>query len=248
MTSMTRRATLRLAVLALPVAAVACIGGTTNLPTEQTLTVDSSSSTSGSGGGVGGFAVGLYKLTSFNGSALPDTIVKDSVEIGDSTRIVTAILDSAELQLDTDSTVIEKDYFQLPRDVRAGPLLSPPTPAFNLAYAIVTDSVICTGGTYIDTSAQQTSINITQQSCGTYGASFTRLASTYTIAGDSLTGSMFYQYYDSAATLNWPVYENTATLTWKYYSIPIVSAQHGTTAPRGKGGVRKARRIAILSH
>jgi hypothetical protein len=245
MTSMTRRAILRLAALALPVAAVACVGGVDNPPIPQQLTIDSTGNAASGGGG--GFAVGLYKLSTYNGATLPDTLVKDSVDQGDTTRIVTAILDSAELQLDTDSTVIEKDYFLLARDVRAGGGLSPASPSFNLAYAVVTDSVICTGGTYIDTSAQQTSLNVTQQTCNTYGGSFTRLGTTYTVA-DSLTGTMFYQYYDSAASLNQPVYASTATLVWDYFSVPIISAQHGTAAPRGKSGARKARRIAIQSH
>jgi hypothetical protein len=244
MTSTIRRAIVRLAAMALPVAAVSCIGGVDNKFEPQQITPLGGGSSSG--GTTGGYAVGLYKMSAFNGGTLPDTIIApgvDSVENGDSTRIIVAILDSAELQLDTDSTVIEKDYFQLARDVRAGAGISNPTLTFNLAYAIMTDSVICTGGTYVDTSSEQTSFDVTSQGCYTYGASFTRLGNTYAIGGDSLVGSTFYQYYDSAATLLWPPFEQQVSVTWKYFSAPVITAQHGTAAPRGS--IRKGRRINL---
>jgi hypothetical protein len=243
MTSTTRRAILHLAAMALPVlTVVACIGGVDNPPIAQMLTPDSSS-TGGLGSG-GGFVVGLYKLSSFNGVTLPDTILNTGI-VGapDSAREVWAILDSAELQLDSDSTVIEKDYFQMLVDLRGPNTL--PGPTYSFSTAAGGDSVICGGGTYIDTAASQTSFLLGQQSCFSYGYTADRLANSYAVSGDSLTGTVNYQFYDSAATTGVPVYSALVPVVWKFFGPSSITAQHGVAAP--KGTLRKGKRI-VLQH
>jgi hypothetical protein len=229
--------------MTLPVAAVvACVGGVDNPAIPQYLQPDSGGSTTG---GSTNALVGLYKLSTFNGNTLPDTIINDAFANADSTRNVTAILDSAELQLDSDSTVIEKDYFILASDIRQGTGLNPDTPSFSFGYGGTSDSVICTGGQYLPPTSPATATAFTQMSCFTFSWVFTRLATTYNYVGDSLSGSVIYQYFDSAAALGQPDTTITATMTWDYSGPATISAQHGTGAPAGT--IRKGRRV-IITH
>lgn len=243
MTSMTRRALVRLAVLALPVAAVACVGGVDNPAIPQQLTVDSSGNGATGGGGNGAIAA-VYKLSTFNGHTLPDTIVDDSTPTADpdSNRKVVAILDSAYLYLDTVFTVEETDWFDV-IDQRSGT----PAPTFSFSRGFGGDSVDCAQGTYNDTSATDTIFSITGLTCQTFGYTFPRLGATYLFSGDSLISTnVTYQYFDSAANATngiWPQYSGTTTLTWDHFLPP--TDQHGVSAPRG---LQKGRRIAIRSH
>jgi hypothetical protein len=239
MTSMTRRAILRLAALALPVAAVACVGGVDNPPIGQQLTYDSSGSTTT--GGSGNNVAAVYKLSTFNGHTMPDTLVDCTLTQcsgGDTTREIIAILDSAYLWLDTTLAVQETDYFDL-QDQRSAPT----GPTFAFTRIDGQDTVICASGTYNDSVETDTVFQIQNLSCLTFGATWVRPSATYTFTGDSLiTSTVFYQYFDSAATLGWAPYAAVSSETWDYFEAPV--DQHGVSAPRG---LRKGRRITIQS-
>ena len=64
---------------------------------------------------------------------------------------------------------------------------------------------------------------------------------TYAVAGDSLTGTEFYQFYDSAGVVVTPTIPANVQLVWKFFSD--AGAQHGTAAPSGK--IMKGRRIIL---
>ena len=161
MDSTIRRALMRVAALALPAMAAACLSGHDNPASGigQIIGPDSQGSTTT--GGSGGNVAGIYKLSTFNGASLPDTIVKVDTLSPDSDRVIIAILDSAKLQLDTDSLAFENDFFQL-TDIRA--TAGSTGPQFNFTTIGGADQVVCAGGTYLDTLATQTSFRM-QDTC-----------------------------------------------------------------------------------
>jgi hypothetical protein len=237
MNSTIRRSLVRVAALALPVMAVACLSGHDNPSSGigQIIGPDSS----GAGGTAGGSVPGTYKLSTFNGNALPDTIVKIDTLSVDSDRVVIAVLDSAILQLNHDSTATETDYFAI-QDIRATSGSS--GPQFNFSRAGGQDSVACIGGTYLDTLATQASFPLTPQQCTTFGFTFTTLTTNYAVASDSLVGPVTYQFFDSAAYATFtPVYTATVPLVWKFFNSTTAS-EHSIAAPKG---VMRSRRVIV---
>jgi hypothetical protein len=241
MNSTIRRALVRLAALVIPVAAVACVSGVDAPPyTGPEIYKPITNGGAGGGGTGGGSAVGIWRLSTFNGHSLPDTIVNDTAPSNpDTSRLIIAVLDSARLQLDTDSTASEIDYFQL-TDQRGGQGITG-GPTFTFSTFGGGDAVQCGGGRYLDTLATQKSFTLQQMSCFTYGFAFARLATTYTLASDSLVGTVFYQYFDSAATTGIPVYSAQVPLVWKFLSP--ATGQRTVAAPSGK--VMRQKRIVI---
>jgi hypothetical protein len=252
MSTTVRRAIVRLAAVTLPVVMVACISGHDESPTAgQIIGPVDSTGGGGGGGGTGGNLVGLYHLTSFNGATLPDTIVADSVTPStdpgaDSSRKYIVVLDSAELILNTDSTASETDFFQL-TDQRSSQVTPLPAFAFSTIGGGGTDSVPCTGSTFSATVPTGASFALRQMSCTNYGFQYTMPGTTYSAAHDTLVGTVFYQFFDSAATRGWPVYSGTPTLVWKFFSLPPAGGQHAIAAP-GKAAMRQSRRIVIQRH
>ena len=237
MNSTIRRALLRIAALALPALAVACLSGHDN-PAANIGQIIGPDSTGGTSGTSGGNVAGFYRLSTFNGASLPDTVVKVDTLSPDSDRVIIAVLDSAVLQLDTDSTVFENDYFQL-TDIRA--TAGATGPQFNFSTIGGGDPVACAGGTYLDTLETQTTFQMQNLLCATFASTFTVPTVTYTVAGDSLSGSEFYQFYDSAGVVNTPTIPGNVQLVWKFFSS--TGAQHRTAAPSGK--IMKGRRIIL---
>jgi hypothetical protein len=239
MTTTIWRAMVRLAAMALPVAVVACISGT-DQPLGPVGQVIKPIGTGGGGSGTGGGnVIGVFHLSTFNGASLPDTVVNIDISVPDSTRTVVAILDSASLELDSGGTALETDYFQVARDNRSTAALQ----GLQFAFARVgTTPVTCVGGTYVDTLSTQTSFQLQGFQCESFGGTFPRLPTSYTVAGDSLVGSVIYQYYDSAATMGAAVYTSTVPFVWKYFSA--VTGQHTVSAPRGTA-LTRAKRIVI---
>jgi hypothetical protein len=244
MNSTIRRALLRIAALALPALAVACLSGHDNPAANIGQIIGPDSNGNGTTGGGSGALAGIYKLSTFNGHTMPDTIIDTSVDVvGDSSRTTIAIMDSAMLQLDTDSLALETDYLQW-TDQRSS-AFGGPSFTFSTIGSGASDSVYCGPSGYNDTLATQTAFTIAQMTCVAFGFSFFRAATQYTIGGDSLVGTAFYQLFDSAAYATMlPVYQNTVPLVWKFSRSP--TDQRGV-APPSAGAARRARRIVITT-
>jgi hypothetical protein len=235
MTSTIRRAIVRLAALALPVAAVACIGGVDNKFEPQVITPDSTGSTGGTGGS-GGSAIGVWQLASFGGHAMPDTVINVNVSSADSSRQVFAVLDSAILQLDSDSVAFETDFYYL-QDFRSSQVSGANFSFTNLNYQINYT------GTFLDTLSTQTSFVLNNFIGQTAGQNIDVPAITYTVnaSADSLTGTMYYQFADTMGVFTSDSLPAQVPLVWTY--LEPASDQRATSSPRGT--VRKGRRVII---
>jgi hypothetical protein len=235
MTSTIRRAIVRLAAMALPVAAVSCIGGVDNKFEPQVLTPDSGGSTTTTGGG-GGSAVGIWQLASFGGHVLPDTIINVNVSSPDSARIVLAVLDSAMLQLDTDSVAFETDFYYL-QDFRSSQVSGANFSFTNLNYQINYT------GTFLDTLTTQKTFVVNNFIGQTASQNIDVPAITYTVnaTDDSLTGTMYYQFADTMGVFTSDSLPGQVPLVWTYLSP--AADQRATSSPRGT--VRKGRRVII---
>ena len=239
MNSTIRRSLVRVAALALPVMAVACLSGHDNPSSGigQIIGPDSS----GAGGTSGGSVSGTYKLSTFNGNALPDTIINVNVSIpSDSARLILAVLDSAQLILDTNGLAFENDFFQL-TDQRSGPGLIPATPTFSFSTIGGGDEVVCVGGTYSDSLVTQTTFQLQGQVCGNYGSTYTVPTLVYAVGGDSLVGTEYYQFVDTTGIVLSPTIPASVSLVWKFFSA--ATDQRQVSAPAGK--VMKARHIVV---
>ncbi len=153
------------------------------------LNQDSLNGSGGGGGGGGssnGAAPGLFKLITANGAALPFYLDSDSIATNDSTHVKVFALDSSILSLNTDSSVLQYDYYHI-RDVRNAFL----GPKFTYIRPLV-----------VDTSVGAWSVTTGLGELITYGAGSRVSTQQFNFLADSLYGPVDCTFTDSVGTLD----------------------------------------------